>query len=172
MTLMSDVTAPTFRFLEKPPSPDLLDGIFDILATNMRTIAPTGFTYEEDKAQWMACIPPALEKGARQVVLIYVGGELAGFFQYYVTADRSIFMMEEFQLKAAYHQSGLFGELYRFLLPRLPADIGAVEAYADKRNTKSLAILAHLGLTVIGENKNGISYRLRGRFADLKQKYA
>ena len=166
------MTTPAFRFLEKPPSPAILDEIFDILAANMRVIAPTGLTYEEDKAAWMACVPPALEKEARQVVLIYADGELAGFFQYYVTEDHSVFMMEEFQLKAAYRGSGLFGDLYRFLLPRLPADIGAVEAYADKRNTKSRAILAHLGLAVIGENKNGKSYRLRGRFADLKQKYS
>jgi RimJ/RimL family protein N-acetyltransferase len=47
-----------------------------------------------------------------------------------------------------------------------------VEAYADKRNRKSLAVLAHLGLSVIGENKNGISYRLRGSYAELKSRYA
>ena len=81
-------------------------------------------------------------------------------------------MMEEIQFKEAYHGSGLFGDLYRYLIPRLPADIQAVEAYADKRNRKSLAVLAHLGLTVMGENKNGISYRLRGSYAELKSRYA
>ena len=80
-------------------------------------------------------------------------------------------MMEEIQFKPAYRGSGLFGDLYRYLIPRLPADIQAVEAYADKRNAKSLAVLAHLGLSVIGENKNGISYRLRGSYAELKNKY-
>ena len=160
-----------FRYLPKPPSSALLDEIFGILATNMRVIAPTGLTYEEDRAQWMACVPPALTKDARQIVLIYVGGELAGFFQYYVTADHSVFMMEEIQFKEAYRESGLFGELYRFLIPKLPADIVSVEAYADKRNTKSLGVLGHLGLTVIGENKNGISWHLRGDFAVLKEKY-
>lgn len=163
--------APDFRFLEKPPAPEMLDAIFSILATNMRVIAPTGLTYEEDRAQWMACVPPALEQEARQVILIYVGRELAGFFQYYVTADHSVFMMEEIQFKEAYRGTGIFGALYRFLIPRLPTDIRFVEAYADKRNAKSLAILGHLGLTVIGENKNGISYRLRGDFARLKEKY-
>ena len=161
----------TFRYLEKPPSPDLLDEIFDILATNMRVIAPTGLTYEEDKAQWLSCVPPALEKEARQIILIYDRDELIGFFQYYITADHSVFMMEEIQFKPAYRGSGLFGDLYRYLIPRLPADIQAVEAYADKRNQKSLAVLAHLGLTVMGENKNGISYHLRGSYAELKQKY-
>lgn len=160
-----------FRYLPKPPSSALLDEIFGILATNMRVIAPTGLTYEEDRAQWMACVPPALTKDARQIVLIYVGGELAGFFQYYVTADHSVFMMEEIQFKEAYRESGLFGELYRFLIPKLPADIVSVEAYADKRNTKSLGVLGHLGLTVIGENKNGGSWHLRGDFAVLKEKY-
>ena len=160
-----------FRYLPKPPSSALLDEIFGILATNMRVIAPTGLTYEEDRAQWMACVPPALTKDARQMVLIYAGDELVGFFQYYVTADHSVFMMEEIQFKEAYRESGLFGELYRFLIPKLPADIVSVEAYADKRNTKSLGVLGHLGLTVIGENKNGVSWHLRGDFAVLKEKY-
>ena len=44
-----------FRCLPKPPSSALLDEIFGILATNMRVIAPTGLTYEEDRAQWMSC---------------------------------------------------------------------------------------------------------------------
>ena len=166
---MTDIS---FRYLEKPPSPAILDRIFTILAANMRVIAPTGLTYEEDRAQWLSCVPPALEKDARQIVLIYDRDELIGFFQYYVTTDHSVFMMEELQFKAAYHGSGLFGDLYRYLIPRLPADIQAVEAYADKRNKKSLAVLAHLGLTVVGENKNGISYRLRGSYAELRSRYA
>ena len=165
------MTGISFRYLQKPPTPDILDEIFDILATNMRVIAPTGMTYEEDKAQWLSCVPPALEKDARQILLIYDRDELIGFFQYYVTADHTTFMMEEIQFKAAYRGSGLFGDLYRFLIPRLPADTVSVEAYADKRNTKSLGVLGHLGLTVIGENKNGTSYRLRGGFARLRQKY-
>ena len=165
------MTVISFRYLPKPPTPDVLDEIFDILATNMRVIAPTGMTYEEDRAQWLSCVPPALEKEARQIILIYDRDELIGFFQYYVTADRSVFMMEEIQFKPAYHGSGLFRDLYRYLLPSLPSDIQAVEAYADKRNKKSLAVLAHLGLTVVGENKNGISYHLRGSYAELKQKY-
>ncbi len=166
---MTDIS---FRYLSKPPSPEILEEIFTILAANMRTIAPTGLTYEEDKAQWLSCVPPALEKDARQIILIYDRDELIGFFQYYITADHSVFMMEEIQFKPAYHGSGLFGDLYRYLIPRLPADIQAVEAYADKRNQKSLAVLAHLGLTVIGENKNGISYRLRGSYAELRARYA
>lgn len=166
------MTEITFRYLQKPPSPALLDEIFTILAANMRVIAPTGLTYEEDRAQWLSCVPPALEKEARQIILIYDRDELIGFFQYYVTADRAVFMMEEIQFKPAYHGSGLFGDLYRYLIPRLPADIQAVEAYADKRNKKSLAVLSHLGLTVIGENKNGISYHLRGSYAELRARYA
>ena len=166
------MTGLSFRYLQKPPSPALLDEIFDILAANMRVIVPTGLTYEEDKAQWLSCVPPALEKEARQILLIYDRDELIGFFQYYVTANHSTFMMEEIQFKPAYRGSGLFGDLYRYLIPRLPADIQAVEAYADKRNKKSLAVLAHLGLTVMGENKNGISYHLRGSYAELKKRYS
>ena len=147
------MTGLSFRYLQKPPSPAILEEIFTILAANMRVIAPTGLTYEEDRAQWLSCVPPALEKEARQIILIYDRDELIGFFQYYVTADHSVFMMEEIQFKPAYRGSGLFGDLYRYLIPRLPDDIQAVEAYADKRNRKSLAVLAHLGLTVVGKTK-------------------
>lgn len=48
------MTGISFRYLQKPPAPDVLDEIFGILATNMRVIAPTGMTYEEDKAQWLS----------------------------------------------------------------------------------------------------------------------
>jgi len=63
------MTGISFRYLQKPPTPDILDEIFDILAANMRVIAPTGLTYEEDRAQWLSCVPPALEKEARQIIL-------------------------------------------------------------------------------------------------------
>lgn len=165
------MTGRAFRFLEKPPAPEILDAIFDLLATSMRVIAPTGLTYEEDKATWMASVPPALEQENRQMVLIYAGDELAGYFQYSITTDHSVFSMEGIVIKEPYRGSGVFGDLYRFLIPRLPDDIRFVEASADKRNAKSLAVLGHLGLTIIGENKNGISYRLRGDFAKLKEKY-
>ena len=163
------MTGISFRYLQKPPATDVLDEIFDILATNMRVIAPTGMTYEEDKAQWLSCVPPALEKEARQIVLIYADEELIGFFQYYVTEDHSVFMMEEIQFAPAYHRSGLFRRLFAHLLSLLPDSVEYVEAYANKKNEKSQGILKHLGLTVIGENKNGNSYHFRGRYSDLKE---
>ena len=165
------MTHAVFRYLEKPPSSLLLDEIFDILATNMRQIIPTELTYEEEKARWMACVPPALTKEARQILLIYAEEELAGFFQYYVTPEHSVFMMEEIQLKPAFHGSGLFGELYRFLIPRLPPDIPAVEAYAHKRNAKSLSILHHMGLATVGEAEDPEILHLRGDYTRLKQAY-
>ena len=45
------MTGISFCYLQKPPSPALLDEIFTILAANMQVIAPTGMTYEEDRAQ-------------------------------------------------------------------------------------------------------------------------
>ena len=165
------MTGISFRYLQKPPTPDVLDEIFDILAANMRVIAPTGMTYEEDKAQWLSCVPPALTKEARQILLIYDRDELIGFFQYYVTADHTTFMMEEIQLRHGYQGTGIFRGLYAWLLPQLPSDLRTVEAYAHKKNARSRLILGHLGLKPMSEDATGEIDHFRGDFSALFAHY-
>ncbi len=50
-------------------------------------------------------------------------------------------------------------------------EIRVVEAYAHRKNTKSIGILEKLGLSIIGENKTGISYHFSGTYVDLLKWY-
>jgi len=155
--------------LSKADAESVLPELFEILHSNMSRIAPTGNSYEEDFSFWLSCIKLALNKEPRKILLLRDNDRLAGYFQYYV--NDGIFMMEEIQFREPYKGAGLFAELYRYLVETLPADTLFVEAYANKRNEKSIAVLTHLGLEVIGENKNGISFHFRGRYKNLVRRY-
>ena len=146
---------------------ELLPRLFAILHENMNAIAPTGNSYEEEETLWCSCIEEALSKDPRKLLMIYDGETLAGFFMYYVNGD--LWMMEEIQFAPAYRGSGLFRRLFAHLLSLLPDSVEYVEAYANKKNEKSQGILRHLGLCLIGENKNGNSYHFRGKYEDLKK---
>ena len=155
--------------LRKTDAESVLPELFEILHSNMSRIAPTGNSYEEDFSMWISCIKPALEKEPRQILLLRDKEQLAGYFQYYV--NNGIFMMEEIQFRDPYKGTGIFAELYRYLIKVIPEDTIFVEAYANKRNEKSIAVLTHLGLEIIGENKNGISFHFRGRYENLVRRY-
>lgn len=155
--------------LRKADAESVLPKLFEILHSNMSRIAPTGNSYEEDFSMWISCIKPALEKEPRQILLLRDKEQLAGYFQYYV--NNGIFMMEDIQFRDPYKGTGIFAELYRYLVKVLPEDTIFVEAYANKRNEKSIAVLTHLGLEIIGENKNGISFHFRGRYENLVRRY-
>lgn len=155
--------------LRKADAESVLPKLFEILHSNMSRIAPTGNSYEEDFSMWISCIKPALEKEPRQILLLRDKEQLAGYFQYYV--NNGIFMMEDIQFRDPYKGTGIFAELYRYLVKVIPEDTIFVEAYANKKNEKSIAVLTHLGLEIIGENKNGISFHFRGRYENLVRRY-
>ena len=155
--------------LDKSQKGSVLPHLFDILHSNMSKIAPTGNSYEEDLSFWLSCVSPALDKEPRRILLIYDGEILAGFFQYFV--NNGLFMMEEIQFCDAYKGSGAFRELYAYLTGVIPENTELVEAYANKSNYKSIEILRHLGLEIIGDNKNGVSYHFRGRYENILRKY-
>ena len=157
------------RELDKFQKDAVLPLLFDILHANMSKIAPTGNSYEEDLAFWLSCVSPALEKEPRRILLLYDGDEIAGFFQYFV--NNGLFMMEEIQFRDRYQGTGVFSELYAYLIRIIPRDTEFVEAYANKGNHKSIAVLNHLGLEIVGENKNGISYHFRGRYETILRRY-
>ncbi len=159
----------TICFLDKTKADEILPDLFRILYDNMEPIAPTGDSYEDGLAFWLSCVKPALSKDPRQILLLMDGEEIAGYFQYYVSDG--VFMMEEIQFREKYKGTGLFTELYRYLVSILPRDTAFVEAYAHKNNAKSMAVLSHLGLSVIGENKNGISWHYRGEYTHLLDRY-
>ncbi len=157
------------RELDKFQKDAVLPLLFDILHANMSKIAPTGNSYEEDLAFWLSCVSPALEKEPRRILLLYDGDEIAGFFQYFV--NNGLFMMEEIQFRDRYQGTGVFRELYAYLIRIIPRDTEFVEAYANKGNHKSIAVLNHLGLEIVGENKSGISYHFRGRYETILRRY-
>ena len=158
-----------FEYLCKSDFPVVSQQIFDILADNMTTIAPTGNTREEDFGMWYDAVRDGLQREERQIILINDDETLVGYFQYYINTDT--FMMEEIQFKSAYHGKGVFRELYGFVLENIKNDLQFVEAFASINNNKSIGILKKFGLLNTGLNKNGRSYHFKGSFADLIKWY-
>ncbi len=143
--------------------------MFDILASNMSSIAPTGNSYDEDYKIWSDCVVPALHEGKRSIILIFCENKLCGFFQYFVNDDT--FRMDEIQFKKEYHGSGLFAELYHYLTTVIPLQTKYVDAFSRKENLKSQGILKHLGLEAAGESKNGNSVYFKGEYKSISERY-
>ena len=150
----------SFEFMDRAEADALLPRLFHLLYENMNEIAPSGLSEEDELTGWLEAVGPAMQKEARQIVLIKNGEELIGYFQYYI--NETTFMMEEIQFKRAYHGSGLFNSLYSFLYETVKDFPESVEAYSHKDNTRSQDILEHLGLERVGENKNGSCWRYHG----------
>lgn len=159
----------SFQYADKKNIKEILPLLFSILHSNMSVIAPTGNSYEEDYKIWLSNIVPAMEKDARQIVLMFCGDELAGYFQYYVNAVSNSLMTEEIQIREKYQGTGLFSDFYRWLVSKLPKDIKFVEAYSDKNNCKSQNILEHLGLIKSGEDRSLFYYK--GSYNSLLKRY-
>lgn len=155
----------SFDFLDKSDFYIVAGELFEILATNMEIIAPTGNTREEDCNCWYEGVSDGLRRDERQIVLIKDADSIIGFFQYYTNADT--FMMEEIQLKPEYHGKNIFRKLYGFLIENIGENIKFVEAYANITNYKSIGILGKLGLSKIGISKNGRCYHFKGKYGDL-----
>ena len=168
--MKNDMNSFRFKHLENEDIPVYIDEMFAILAGNMREIAPTGNSYDEDKMIWSECAVPAWREGKNSVILIFDEDKLCGYFQYSVTD--TTFRMEEIQFKKEYHGSGLFAELYRYLTALIPTQTKYVDAFSAKENIRSQEILKHLGLTVTGENKNGRSLHFLGEYKTLAERYS
>ena len=154
-----------FSFLDKRECERVLPLLFDILHQNMSVIAPTGASYEEDRAEWLSAVLPAMQKEPRQIILMRNEEDLAGYFQYYVY--NGVFMVEEIQIRPVYQRTALLLRLCRFLCDVIPRDTQCIEAYAHKKNRNSQSVIGALGMACIGENKNGNSWHYRGEVAPL-----
>lgn len=159
----------SFEYLNKPDFPTIAHTIFDILADNMTTIAPTGNSKEEDFNLWFNAVNGGLQRAERQIILIKDNKNIVGFFQYFTNTDT--FMMEEIQFKPEYQKKGVFRKLYGFVLNHIKNDLEFVEAYANINNQKSIGILENFGLLNTGLNKNGCSYHFKGKFINLIKWY-
>lgn len=133
-----------FSYLNKQEKDRWLPQLFDLLYENMQIIAPSGLSYEQEKAEWLAAVSPALEKAPRQIILCFVDGVLAGYIQYYIR--RQMLMVEEIQLKKEFHRTFLFYQLCKHMLSVLPGDLQTIEAYADRRNLNSIRLMEKLGM--------------------------
>ena len=157
-----------FEFLNKNLFHQYANKIFEILADNMSVIAPTETSRDEDFRLWYHYVSESIKKDNRKIILILENetNHMIGYFQYSTTVDA--FMMEEIQICNEYQgKDHIFRDLYSYVLQNISNDLLYVEAYADKRNQKSIGILGKLGLTVIGENENGNIFHFKGSFDDL-----
>lgn len=158
-----------FCFLNKAEKDIWLPRLFDLLHENMREIAPTGLAYEQEKAQFLANVSPALDRAPRQILMGFVDGELACYVQYYTRGG--LLMVEEIQIRKADRGTLLFLRLCRKLAAQLPGDIHWVEAYADRRNRHSLSIMEKLGMVPVPENGASPYVHLRGDAELLKSRF-
>ena len=144
------------RFLDKNEVRRFLPQLFSILHENMSVIAPTGNAYDEDYALWSGAVAPAMQKENRQIILIFNDETLIGYLQYYT--NETTFMIEEAQIRPAYQGRGVLRSAFAYICDYIPPNVLYVEAYANKKNTRSQTILESHGFVRIGENKNGNSY--------------
>lgn len=158
-----------FDILSKDKPDKVLPSLFRILYSNMSVIAPTENDFEKGYHIWIDAVSHGLKQDARKIILIYDNAEVIGYFQYYVNS--STFTMEEIQFKKEYQGTGIFQFLYSYLFEIIPQETLYVEAYAHKQNSKSQNILKHLGLQIVGENRNGNSYHFRGDCRNVLKRY-
>lgn len=146
-----------------------LPKMFDILYYNMTAMAPSDAGYENDQRTWMDYIVPALSQRTVQVLLMFAGEELAGYFQY--SHRENTLMVDEVEIRRDYQRSMLFYRLGQYLLTDLPENIRYVESYVNKRNGNSLSIHKKLGMEIIGENRSGSSWHFRGDVAAVAKRF-
>ncbi len=157
-----------FCYLNKNEFDKYARGLFTVLCENMSQIAPTGNSWEEDFQFWSQAMSEELQSEKRQIIMIshMESGKIIGYFQYSVIEN--VFMMEEIQIDQTYQgKYHIFRDLYGVVFENMETDVELVEAYANKRNTKSMGILRKLGLEIVGENKRGTSYLFRGKYVDM-----
>ena len=81
-----------FRQMKNEDISVFIDEMFEILASNMSAVAPTGNSYDEDYKTWSESAVPAWREGKRSVILIFCEDKLCGFFQYFVNDTTSEWM--------------------------------------------------------------------------------
>ena len=73
-----------FKQMQNEDIAVFINEMFEILASNMNVIAPTGNSYDADFKIWSECVVPVWREGKRLVILIFCEDTLCGFFQYFV----------------------------------------------------------------------------------------
>jgi len=157
-----------FCYLDNKEKEHWLPLLFDILYDNMRTIAPSKKSYDEEKGKWLLEVSPALDKAPRRIILAFSEDELVGYVQYYTCND--LLMIEEIQIIKKYQRTRLFYQMCKNLEQILPDDIEYVEAYADKRNVNSQLIMKNCEMQEIEGNMDSPFVHFRGSVQSIKNK--
>ena len=146
--------------LEKQKKDAYLPSLFNLFYENMHTVAPSGLTYDQEKALWLAEVSPAMDKPARQVVMVWMDDVLAGYVQYYIR--EKMLMIEELQIKKEYQKTLLFHRLCKHLLSVVPKDLQTIEAYAHKQNENSIHMMQKLGMEVCDPDPDSPFVHMKG----------
>ena len=156
-----------FTYLNKAEKEACLPALFALLYENMHTTAPSSLSFDEERALWLSQVSPALDKAPRQIILCLADGELVWFLQYY-TREKML-MVEEMQLRKPWQRTLLFRRLCKFLAGNLPPDIAYVEAYAERRNLYSQALMQKLGMAATADDPDAPFVHFRGPAAQIRQ---
>lgn len=160
------------QYLSKYEFEEYANQLFNILYDNMTKILPSDVSREEDFACWSEAMKDGLKADTRRIIIAFLKDtkEIIGYFQYSVNGD--VLMMEEIEIATIYQgKENVFRRLYGYVLEHLENEICFTEAYANRRNTKSLGILARLGLSIVEKDDTGTRCHLRGRYEDLVKWY-
>lgn len=155
-------------YLDKNEKDRLLPMLFDLLYENMCTIAP-GLPYEQEKALWLSQVSPAMDKPERQILICRQNGKPVGYLQYYIRQD--LLMLEELQLVKSCRSTTALLKLIRFLISGLPAELTRLEAYADKRNTYSQALMQKLGMESLPMPEEAPFVHYRGSLGGIRRRF-
>ena len=154
----------TFRKMQQEEALDMLPRLFSILHTNMTKIAPTNCSYEGDQKLWLDYVLPAFRAGQCQILLMYAGETLAGYFQYSIQGDTML--VDEVEIRPEYHRTMVFYRFCQFMLTKLPPQVRYMTSYVRKDNQNSLSVHEKLGMERIGENGSRTSWQYRGKIED------
>lgn len=145
-----------FEKLRAEDIDDVLPRLFLILYENMTDILPTGCSYESDRGIWLKYITPRIEAEEVSILLMLVGDQIVGYFQYCLQGE--ILWAEEVEIKPEFQRSKLFYLFCCHMRDWKPTRVRYVKSYVHKDNQKSILIHEHLGMERIGENDKKTSW--------------
>lgn len=145
------------RLLDKSLEMGMLEELFELLWRNMMPVIPWEHSYETEKANWLSCVGPAMEKNPRQIALVLDGEMPVGFCMFYCSNE--VFMVEELQLLPEYRGGSRTVSLWKFLKRQLPDGVRYMEAYADRRNIPSQKLMEKIGMEPVEQGRNFLRFR-------------
>lgn len=156
----------TFTYLDKSKKEFFLPKLFDILYDNMKNIAPSELSFDEEMDQWLSTVSPAIDKYPRQIILCF-DEDIAGFMQYYVTEEKLV--IEEVQLSGKYQRTTAFFRMCKFLSANIGESTKYIEAFADRRNTSSISMMKKLGMECLNTDNNSPYLHFRGSSEPIRK---